>query len=122
MRELVRPDLVEIGHMNPERWRQMARTYARLGIVSGNLDLSGFIYSEIKDEGLARRERLVRVSVAVLLAAVCVGGCVAGVLFLFNARLGRKVQEQTAALAASERSFRVFFEMAGMGVAQAMRA
>lgn len=118
MRELVRPDLVEIGHMNPERWRQMAGTYARLGMVSGNLDLSGFIYSEIKDEVRARRERLVRVSVVVLLAAVCAGSCVAGVLFLFNARLGRKVREQTAALAASERSFRVFFEMAGMGVAQ----
>ena len=48
MRELVRPDLVEIGHMNPERWRQMAGTYSRLGIVSGRLDLSGFIYSVLR--------------------------------------------------------------------------
>jgi ABC-type nitrate/sulfonate/bicarbonate transport system substrate-binding protein len=118
MRELVRPDLVEIGHMNPERWRQMARTYARLGMVSGKADLSGFIYSELKDEVRAGKERLVRISVAVLLAFVCAGSFVAGTLFLFNARLGRKVREQTAALSSSERSFRAFFEMAGLGVAQ----
>lgn len=121
MRELVRPDFVEIGHMNPARWRRMADYYARLGMVSGEPDLSGFIYSEFREEVRTRREGLVRLSLLVLLVVVCVGASAAGVLFLFNARLARKVREQTSALAASERSFRAFFEMAGLGVAQVDR-
>jgi len=31
MRPLILSDLIEIGHMNPERWRHMADTFARVG-------------------------------------------------------------------------------------------
>jgi diguanylate cyclase (GGDEF)-like protein len=45
MRPLILPDLVDIGHMNPERWRHMADTFSRVGMIGSNYSLDGFIYS-----------------------------------------------------------------------------
>ncbi len=44
IRKLILPDLVEIGHMNPGRWRHMANTYVKLGMVPKDFDLENFIY------------------------------------------------------------------------------
>lgn len=44
MRQLILPELIEIGHMNPERWRQMADTFISAGIVGPTYSLNGFIY------------------------------------------------------------------------------
>jgi two-component system, OmpR family, phosphate regulon sensor histidine kinase PhoR len=45
MKRYVLPDIVEIGHMNPARWEHMVRTYAALGLASGEPSLDGFIYN-----------------------------------------------------------------------------
>jgi len=37
MKPLVMPDLVELGYMNPGRWRHIADTYAKLGMVAPGL-------------------------------------------------------------------------------------
>jgi len=118
MRGLIQPDFVQLGHVNPARWRHIAQVYARLGMLPEHSDLTGFIYSEIRDAADTRRSELVRGSILALVAVVFAGGFVAVILFLFNARLSKQVRERTNALAASERSFRAFFEMAGVGVAQ----
>ena len=44
MMELIRPDLIEIGYMNPGRWRNIADTYAELGMLPRNVSLDGFMY------------------------------------------------------------------------------
>ena len=44
MAQLILPDLVEIGHMNPGRWRHIADTYAELGMIPPGRPLEGFIY------------------------------------------------------------------------------
>jgi diguanylate cyclase (GGDEF)-like protein len=44
MRNLILPDLVEIGHMNPERWRHMADTFVRVGLIRDDYSLEGFLY------------------------------------------------------------------------------
>ncbi|MCZ2174853.1 MAG: ABC transporter substrate-binding protein, partial [Burkholderiales bacterium] len=44
MVSLLRPDLVEIGHMNPGRWRHIADTYADLGMMARDFPLEGFLY------------------------------------------------------------------------------
>ncbi len=41
---LVFADIVEIGYMNPGRWKFIADTYAGLGMIPPNFDLQGFIY------------------------------------------------------------------------------
>ena len=40
MRQLIRPELVEIGYMNPGRWKHMAATYARLGMLPADFLLT----------------------------------------------------------------------------------
>ncbi len=44
MRELILPELVQIGHMNPGRWQHIADTYARLGMIDNDYSLKNFIY------------------------------------------------------------------------------
>jgi PAS domain S-box-containing protein len=44
IRDLVKPDIVKIGHMNSERWRRMADTFVKLGMVSDTSQLEGFLY------------------------------------------------------------------------------
>lgn len=43
-RKLVMPDIVQIGHMNPGRWKTIADNYEELGLAHGTLDLEGFLY------------------------------------------------------------------------------
>ena len=43
-RSLILPDLVEIGHMNPGRWRGMVEALKSSGMVDNDILLDGFIY------------------------------------------------------------------------------
>ena len=45
MRELILPEVVEIGHMNLGRWQRIADTFASQGMVKAGASLDGFIYS-----------------------------------------------------------------------------
>jgi len=45
---LIQPDLVEMGYMNPGRWRHIAETYTDLGLLSHDFSLDGFLYEPDK--------------------------------------------------------------------------
>ncbi|MEH6358148.1 MAG: ABC transporter substrate-binding protein [Pseudomonadales bacterium] len=45
VREMVLPDLVELGYMNESRWRQMTEQLIQLGVMTDNRSLNDFIYS-----------------------------------------------------------------------------
>lgn len=42
--ELMHPGIIEVGHMNPGRWRHIADTYAEFGMMPAGFDLAGFLY------------------------------------------------------------------------------
>ncbi len=44
MEPLMQTSLVEIGHMNPGRWRHIADIYAGLGMMKPGFNLDGFLY------------------------------------------------------------------------------
>ncbi|MCK6562476.1 ABC transporter substrate-binding protein [bacterium] len=48
MRQLVIPEIVEIGYMNPGRWEHIASTYATLGMIPERYSLEGFLYDRAK--------------------------------------------------------------------------
>ncbi|MGB5444724.1 MAG: EAL domain-containing protein [Psychromonas sp.] len=44
MRKLILPDLIQIGHMNPERWQHMANTFIKADLIANDHHLDGFVY------------------------------------------------------------------------------
>jgi diguanylate cyclase (GGDEF)-like protein len=42
---LMDPNLIEIGHMNPQRWEKIAKTYAKLGFCTSASIPKGFLYN-----------------------------------------------------------------------------
>jgi signal transduction histidine kinase len=51
--ELVHPELIELGHMNPGRWRHIAETYSEFGMVPKDFTLDGFLYDPSPKANLA---------------------------------------------------------------------
>jgi PAS domain S-box-containing protein len=45
IRKIIMPRLVQIGHMNPGRWRHIARTYEKLDLIDANYQLNDFLYN-----------------------------------------------------------------------------
>jgi diguanylate cyclase (GGDEF)-like protein/PAS domain S-box-containing protein len=45
MAALIHPELIEIGYMNPGRWRHIADTYAEIGMLPKDIPLEDFLYS-----------------------------------------------------------------------------
>ena len=45
-RELIQPLLVQIGHMNPERWRHIQKIFTELEFLETGSDIDGLIYQE----------------------------------------------------------------------------
>ena len=90
MRRLIFPDLVEMGHMNPERWRRIADTYADVGMVDRSYSLHGFIYepNPVPDTGWVGWLAGGAAALALLAASV---------IFL-NIRLRQVVQARTREL------------------------
>lgn len=119
MQKLIQPELVEIGHMNPERWRHIADTFVKLGMMEPGYHLRGFLYTELREQILAEKQHNITRGLKLLALAVAVCLAVGLTLVLFNRRLAGQVRKRTASLAASEQHFRAFFEMASVGVAQA---
>ena len=44
MTALMRPELIEIGYMNPGRWGHIKETYVEMGMLDPNFSLAGFLY------------------------------------------------------------------------------
>ena len=105
---LVQPVLVEIGYMNPERWRHIADVYADLGMLPRNAAFDGFMYNaDGNRNSLAWLYRVLGAAAALLLVG-------AGVHISLLARERKQAGE---AMRKSELRFRTMFEKAPMGIA-----
>ncbi|MES2127742.1 MAG: EAL domain-containing protein [Pseudomonadota bacterium] len=107
MMPLVQPVLVEIGYMNPERWRHIADIYAELGMLPKGVNFDGFLYNTGPAANLAWLYRVL-VAAAVLLVLG------AAVHFALLARERRRAEET---IRKGELRFRTMFEEAPMGIA-----
>lgn len=90
MNKLILPQLVEIGHMNEGRWQHILGIYQKLGLVSDEQTLDGFMYSPMKDS----LEHYLKTGFYIL-----VGGCILfAILFIYNYTLRRAVARRTVEL------------------------
>ncbi|NRR29892.1 EAL domain-containing protein [Oxalobacteraceae bacterium] len=105
---LVQPVLVEIGYMNPARWRHIAEVYADLGLLPRNVSFDGFLYqADQGSDSLTWVYRVLGGAGALLLLA-------GAIHFSLLAR-ERKRAEDT--IRKGEQRFRTMFEAAPMGIA-----
>jgi diguanylate cyclase (GGDEF)-like protein/PAS domain S-box-containing protein len=91
MRPYILPDLVDVGHMSPNRWQYAADTMISLGIAPVQHDLSGFMY-----QPPTINPRILVWSVGTAVAALAVIGLVA----LWNVQIRRNVKVRTQQLLA----------------------
>lgn len=117
MLPLIQPDLIEIGYMNPGRWRHIAATYAELGLLPRDVSLAGFLY-----DAQPLRSKLIRLYgyLGAALAVMVITSLIAMYVLRINRRLARimaKEKESTAALAASEERWRTIVKTSPDGIA-----
>jgi diguanylate cyclase (GGDEF)-like protein len=88
--ELISPDMIQIGHSNPWRWRHIAQTYTKIGMMNSELDLEPFFYDPNPAFDLTWLYR--SLAGALLLTASLVG------VSLYIFRINRKLQRSLAEL------------------------
>jgi signal transduction histidine kinase/ABC-type nitrate/sulfonate/bicarbonate transport system substrate-binding protein/DNA-binding NarL/FixJ family response regulator len=91
--ELIQPELIQIGHINPGRWEHIAQTCVKLGMVNADYSLKGFIYTPHEHDFTWLR-RIIGIGVAIILLGVI--GYIH--LLFFNNRLRKAVQKRTSEL------------------------
>ncbi|MDY0221584.1 MAG: ABC transporter substrate-binding protein [Desulfobacterium sp.] len=109
LKELIMPDLIEIGHMNPKRWDHMARTYVELGMAEPDYSLMGFIYNP----DTTAYPFWVKYMFWVSVASALLTGFFSIFLLIHNRRLTTEINRRSAvekALAASEERYRSMME------------
>ena len=90
MQALVLPEFIELGHMNPGRWRHIADTYVGLGQLKAEYSLEGFLYDPNPAIGLEKFKHYMWGAVGgVSLACLAIA-----VLFRFNRRLRGEIRER----------------------------
>jgi len=87
---LILPDVVELGYINPGRWRHIAESYAALGLLPQGISLDGFLYERHP------RQELGRLYLALVL--VVLGGSILGALAFHFRRMHLLVHEQARVL------------------------
>lgn len=73
MRELIMPDIIEIGYMNSGRWEHIADTYAKLGMIPENTDLENFIFSNQVDHQIQWKYTIIGSSIVILTLLLIIG-------------------------------------------------
>ncbi|ABK36769.1 diguanylate cyclase domain-containing protein [Aeromonas hydrophila] len=111
-RELMQPDLVEPGYMQPERWQQIARSYLEAGLLSALPDLEHFLYNPDR-ERIRQQRQLLDKSVAVAMLVTFSLLTLLGIFCYLYLRLRQEAryrQRLTRELAQSEQHYRFVAE------------
>ncbi len=104
MAALMQPDLIELGYMNPGRWRHIADTYADLGMLPRNFSLGGFIY----DPDPKYDHTLI------MNLFMTLGACLVGVT-IFVVLLRRQVRRKTQAIVVAAEQYQTILQSAPDG-------
>ncbi len=104
MVRLLQPKLIEPGHMNPGRWRHMADTQVRLGMLDADYSLDGFLYDP--------SSRADTTWLLPLLGSLAVAALIAIMAIVWNLQMRRVINKTTADLRLSEKQLHTLFDTA----------
>ncbi len=116
MDKLILPDLVAIGQNNPGRWKHIAETFVRHGIIEKDYSLEGFVY----EPSTGRDPFWTQVAIACLSGGIFLFLMITIALYIFNNRLNREIkarEKSQKALVLSEARLKAMFENIYSGVA-----
>lgn len=102
LRRLINPEVIEIGHNNPGRWRHITDTYARFGLIPSGKPLDDFFYQPDHKADLTWFYR----ALAAIVAVLAIVGGIAVYIHRINRRLGMALGEKSR----SEERHRVIFQ------------
>jgi diguanylate cyclase (GGDEF)-like protein/PAS domain S-box-containing protein len=88
MKELIRPDLIEVGYMYEGRWRHIGQTYAEQNMLPNDYKLDGFLYEPSKAKFAYRFKD--GVTIAAIFVVLIFS--VLGVFCYFNRQLRKKTK------------------------------
>ncbi len=89
MEKLILPGLIQTGHMNPGRWKHIADTFVKLGMVEPGYSLEAFIFDPDPRVDYKRFRNM-----AVIFVSVVAGiSLIAVTLFSLNWKLQREILE-----------------------------
>jgi len=107
IRPLIVPDVIDLGHMNPWRWRHMAETFIKAGMVENDNFLQNFSYDP---DPKADREKLlkyIRIAVTITLLT--------GISTLTLLASYRALKRKNKKASRNEKLLRLAHETAGIG-------
>ncbi len=107
IRSLIVPDIVDLGHMNPWRWRHMAETFINAGMVENDRLLQGFSYDP---NPKAKQKKLLQYVKIALVISLLTGVIT---LILLAAYKAKKREHKIATR--NEKLLRLAHESAGIG-------
>lgn len=91
MQELIFPDLIEMGHMNPGRWKHIGDTFVKIGMLAPDYSLDGFIYDPNPPSNGKKIKHLFMIWVGVLAILVTIALLLVG----YNRKLNKDVKRRT---------------------------
>ncbi len=115
MMRLIAPDVVQIGYMNPGRWKEIIATYDELGMIHQPVSLDIFLYNSNPKQDLT----VYLLSIVILGILSTIGGCAFFYYRRLNRSLNREIEDRKRAeeaLHVSEEKFRGIFDMVNDGI------
>ena len=94
MEKLIMPEFIELGHINPGRWRHIGDVYVRAGMLRPDYSMEGLLYDP-KAQRYSAVLRQAAYAAGCITALALLGLCI---IFLFNKRLKTRVAQSTTEL------------------------
>ncbi|WP_201220331.1 ABC transporter substrate-binding protein [Halochromatium roseum] len=82
LRDLIKPDLIDIGYMNPGRWQHIVDVYIELGLLPAGFSLEGLLYQPEQQVDLSWFYR----SLAISLTLFGITGLISAYVTVLNRR------------------------------------
>jgi len=107
IRSLIIPDVIDLGHMNPWRWRHMAETFIKAGMVENDKFLQDFSYDPDPKADKEKLLKYIRIAVTITLLT--------GIGTLTLLASYRALKRKNKKASRNEKLLRLAHETAGIG-------
>lgn len=107
IRSLIIPDVIDLGHMNPWRWRHMAETFVKAGMVENDKLLQDFSYDPDPKADQDKLRQYIKIAAVITLLT--------SVIALILLAAYRSLKRKNKIAARNEKLLRLAHEAAGIG-------